>query len=520
MKRRKFLQATTTAVGLPIMLNGMGVSAVRKSQLFNFLNTENDKVLVLIQLSGGNDGLSTILPLDQYSNLAAARSNILIPESSALILDDVTGLHPNMAGMKNLYDDAKLTILQSVGYPNQNRSHFRSTDIWTSASPAEEFWTTGWLGRHLDNGHPEFPTGYPNEDHPDPLAITMGTLVSQTCQGVAANYSLALEDPFNLSPLTQGGEDEVPDTYYGDELTFLRQTISQTNAYSEVITTAAENGNNLGNYPDDNRLAQQLKNVALLISGGLGTKIYVVTLGGFDTHANQTEDGDPLSGDHANLLQTLSDAVAAFQEDIQLLGLQERVVGMTFSEFGRRIRSNDSFGTDHGTAAPLMVFGSCVNPGIFGTNPEIPDEVDIQLGVPMQYDFRNVYGSILVDWFEVEQTIVTQLLFDEFEYIPIVNGCAMPSSTETLAPIEDIALRNYPNPFRRHTTIEFTCKSERVRLSIFDTLGHEVALLFDKTLTAGTHQIAFDAKALPSGTYFCRVQMSAGRQGIVKLVDK
>ncbi|MCB0640958.1 MAG: DUF1501 domain-containing protein [Phaeodactylibacter sp.] len=518
MKRRKFLQSTATAVGLPVVLNGMGVSAVRKSQLFNFLNTDNDKVLVLIQLSGGNDGLATVLPLDQYSNLAAARSNILIPESSALLLDDMTGLHPAMTGMKGLYDDAKLAILQAVGYPNQNRSHFRSTDIWTTASPAEEFWTTGWLGRHLDVDHPDFPTGYPNEDDPDPLAITMGTLVSQTCQGIAANYSLALEDPFNLSPLTQGGDDEVPDTYYGDELTFLRQTISQTNAYSEVITTAAENGNNLAAYPGDNRLAQQLKNVALLISGGLQTKIYVVTLGGFDTHANQTEDGAPLEGDHANLLRTLSDAVAAFQEDLKLLDLQERVVGMTFSEFGRRIRSNDSFGTDHGTAAPLMVFGSCVNPGILGTNPEIPDEVDVQLGVPMQYDFRNVYGSILMDWFELEQSVVQQLLFDDFAYIPIVNGCATTATTDLEPPATELGLQVYPNPLRRHATIEFNCAKERVRLSLFDSLGHEVKVLFDKTLTAGKHQVALDAKGLSSGTYFCRLQLTAGRQEVARVV--
>ena len=511
MKRRDFLN-TSTAVSLPLLLNGFGVQAFARNSLFNAFNGNSDKVLVLIQLNGGNDGLNTILPLDQYSKLANARPNILIPENLALDLTPATGLHPVMTGLKGVYENARMAIVQGVGYPNQNRSHFRSTDIWTSGSPAIEAWNTGWLGRYFDLEHSAFPTGYPNPDYPDPFAITIGSLVTATCQGVGANYSLAITDPFTLFPLASGGEDIVPNTPYGEELTFLRETILQTNQYSDTITAAANLGSNMANYPADNALAQQLKNVALLVAGGLKTKIYVASLGGFDTHANQVQNGNPTVGDHAQLLKTLSDAVAVFQEDLQLLGIEEQVITMTFSEFGRRIQSNDSFGTDHGSAAPLMVFGSCINAGILGDNPEIPDPVGVQDGVAMQYDFRNIYGSVLIDWFEVPEDTVKELLFEDFQYIPIVQPCNPSSTHDLVVQPEEVDLFVYPNPFRSQATIRFTSGHERVRLSVFDSLSCEREVLFDKTLSAGTHEVSFDGRRLAPGTYYVRVQLEAGRQ--------
>jgi uncharacterized protein (DUF1501 family) len=511
MKRRDFLK-TSTAVSLPLLLNGFGVKAFGRNSLFNAFNGDNDKVLVIIQLNGGNDGLNTILPLDQYSKLANARGNILIPESSALILTPETGLHPAMTGLKGVYDNARMAVVQGVGYPNQNRSHFRSTDIWTSGSPAEETWNTGWLGRYFDLEHSAFPNGYPNGDFPDPFAITIGYQVSATCQGVGANYSLTISDPFALYPVASGGNDVAPNTPYGDELTFLRQTILQTNEYADVITGAANQGNNLASYPADNELAQQLKNIALLIAGGLKTKIYVASIGGFDTHANQVQNNDVLQGDHATLLKTLSDAVAAFQQDLQLLGLEERVVTMTFSEFGRRIRSNDSLGTDHGSAAPLLVFGSCVNPGILGDNPDIPQSAGIEDGVGMQYDFRNIYGSVLMDWFEVPLDTVKDLLFEDFQYIPVLQPCTPSSATDLTVVPGEVDLTVYPNPFRNAATIRFTSRRERVRLSVFDSLSCERAVLFDKILPEGPHEVTFDGSRLAPGTYYVRVQMEGGRQ--------
>ncbi len=216
-----------------------------KSSLFSSIANENDRVLVLIQLNGGNDGLAMITPLDQYDHLANARGNILIPQSSLIDVGFNQAFHPSLTGIKSVFDNGKMGIVQAVGYPDQNRSHFRSTDIWTSGSPAQEVWTTGWLGRFFQMGQPDFPVGYPNSDFPDPFALTMGSSVSETCQGLAANFSIALNDPFNLGQLANGGTDTAPSTPYGEELTFLRESINATNAYSGNISSAANNGANL-----------------------------------------------------------------------------------------------------------------------------------------------------------------------------------------------------------------------------------------------------------------------------------
>ena len=511
MKRRTFLQ-TSSIVSLPLLLNGMKVSALPRSPFFTTTN-DSDRVLVLIQLGGGNDGLNTLIPLDQYDNLANVRQNIIIPESTILNLDDTMGFHPAMTGMKSLYDDAKIGIVQSVGYPNQNRSHFRSTDIWTTASDADEYLTTGWLGRYFDSKFPGYPEEYPNDDCPDPFAITIGSLVSETCQGSGSNFSLALTDPTALGNLVVGEEGDIDlNTCYGYELNFLRQSVSQTNAYSESVGNAADSGANLAVYPDDNGLAQQLKIVAQLISGGLQTSVYVVNIDGFDTHADQVVEGDPLAGDHALLLQRLSDAVAVFQQDLQLLGLEERVIGMTFSEFGRRIRSNNSFGTDHGTAAPLFVFGSCVNPTVFGENPEIPEEVGTQDGVPMQYDFRSVYGSVLMDWFGVTEGEVQTLLTPEFQYIPLIQACNVTSTFNPNAFSEPIEIYNYPNPCRDWTTLVYQSTGGWARISLFDSRGSELKVIADQRFTAGEHQLRVEVRDLAAGNYYYRIMTKTNQK--------
>lgn len=519
MKRRDFIKNTSTAVTLPVILNGLKLSAFAKPLLFNTVNNASDRVLVLIQLNGGNDGLNAVIPLDQYSHLFSARAEIIIPEDKVIPLTETLGLHPTMTGVKALYDDGNLGLVQSVGYPNQNRSHFRSMEIWSTASPANQFWNTGWMGRFLDEKFPGFPNQYPDDQNPDPFAISMGFSVSATCQGAAANFSITLNNPFTLRHLEGGGFLETVENRYDEELAFIRSTIGQTNDYSDRIVQAANGGNNAVEYPDT-ELAQQLKNVALLIAGGLKTKIYIVSLGGFDTHANQVDSYDPARGRHAELLGTLADAMRAFQKDIKQLGLEERVIGMTFSEFGRQIRANDSDGTDHGTAAPLMLFGACVNPQILGENPEIPDVVEVQEGVPMQYDFRDVYGSVLMDWFGLPEENIKSLLHPDFYHLPIIRDCNAPAGggyglkSAINIPVET---HNFPNPFSDTTTIYFSTDEEKVRLSIFDAQGNEIKQLINERYSAGEHQITFDGRSLPPGNYYYRL-VTGGRQKTKRMV--
>lgn len=511
MNRRNFLR-TGALTSVPVWLNGMKLGAVPFPFMFN--GEENDRVLVLIQLNGGNDGLNCVIPIDQYSEMSALRPNIMIPESSALAIESNVGFHPSMALLRDMYTDGKVGIVQGVGYPNQDRSHFRSTDIWTSGSAATEYLSTGWLGRHFYVDHADYPEGYPNAEHDAPFALTMGSLVSETCQGPLTNFSLALNDPFALVPLTETEAGNLPDNNYGKELRFLIDAIAQTNAYASVITDAANTGTNYATYPNNNRLAGQLKNVALLIAGGLKTKVYIVSLGGFDTHSGQV-DNDPTMGDHATLLLQLSEAVAAFQEDIKAAGKDEKVLTMTFSEFGRQIRSNDSLGTDHGNAAPLLLFGSCVKPGILGDNPQLVVDSDPQAGVAMQYDFRSVYATVLKDWLGIDQQTVFDILNPEVQFLPLIEGCSLSTAIQQEVFLET-HFKLYPNPASAFTTMEWKSNGQPWTATMLDKWGHTLRHWSGGKASAPTLSQRISLPSVPSGHYYIHLQQ--GNQSVTKAI--
>ena len=509
MRRRHFLKTASVGAALPLANAAFPVMSLG-APLFTVAGSDpSERVLVLINLIGGNDGLSSVVPLEAFADLMAVRGNITIPESRLLSLDSTRALHPSLTGLRDVWEQGRLNILQGVGYPDQNGSHFRSSDIWSTASPADVVYDTGWLGRHFDGQHPGFPSGYPSGDHPDPIAISVGSSASETCQGLAGNFSLTVQDPDTATSILDTAGGTVPDRLYGDELRFIRQTISQSNAYASRVAAASQAARNQVTYPADNTLALHLSYVARMIAGGLRTKVYVVSLGGFDTHAGQVVSGSPETGVHANLLRQLGDAVAAFQSDIRALGLDERVVGMTFSEFGRRIRSNGAHGTDHGAAAPQFIFGGCVNAGVIGEDPTVDRQVDEQESLPMQFDFRDMYGSVLQDWFGVEAATVRSLLHEQYTHIPILRNCSTPTSTEEL-PNRDTRLALWPSVFQHSTSIRFSKSTAGATgLSVFDARGALVEQLFDRRLPAGEHTVQFLADRCPPGVLFFRLQEGA-----------
>ena len=219
MKRRDFFLKAAPIVTLPALINGFSFRAFAGSPMMQALSNSvlTDHVLVLIQLNGGNDGLNMVIPLDQYSNLSTARANILIPDTQVLPLSGITGtgLHPAMTGMQQLYDDGKLNIVQGVGYPSPNYSHFRATDIWLTASDSNQVLDSGWTGRYLNYEYPNFPTGYPNATMPDPLAIQIGSSVSLALQGPAASMGMAISDPTSFYNLINGIQDPAPNSPAG-----------------------------------------------------------------------------------------------------------------------------------------------------------------------------------------------------------------------------------------------------------------------------------------------------------------
>jgi uncharacterized protein (DUF1501 family) len=520
MKRRKFISALSSAAVMPAVLDGFSMRAFAASPLLRALAnaTINDHVLVLIQLTGGNDGLNTIIPLDQYANLTTARSNILIPSASVLPLTgtSLTGLHPSMSGIQQLYNNGLATIVQGVSYPSPNFSHFRATDIWLTASDSNQNLNTGWAGRYLDYEYPNYPVGYPNTSMEDPLAIEIGFSASLALQGPAVNMGMTIVDPNNFYNLITGIQDPAPNTNYGRELTYIRQVSQQSQAYSTRITTVANNVTSQSSaYPatGTNSLADQLKIVARLIGGGSQTKIYMVSLGGFDTHSSQTDVGNSTTGTHATLLSKLSVAVSAFMDDLDYLNVADRVVGMTFSEFGRRIISNSSTGTDHGAGEPMMFFGNKVQSGILGTNPVIPANATVNDNVAMQYDFRSVYASLLNEWFCVPTTDLSQIMLQNFQLLPIIqsNACTV-DINELNKKAGQSLVSNYPNPFTSSTYVTFKSSGGHILLQVFNTEGKLMKTLADGDYAAGTYKLWYENEGHPSGTYYLRLQNEALQQ--------
>jgi uncharacterized protein (DUF1501 family) len=516
MKRRDFIK-TGSLAALPVVLSGISMRAFGSSPMLAALAASaaaNDHVLVIIQVVGGNDGLNTVIPLDQYSTLSSARSNILIPAASVLPLNGstVTGLHPSMTGMQQMYNNGFLRIVQGVGYPNPNYSHFQSTDIWMTAEDSGQSLSTGWLGRYLNWEYPNFPTGYPNTSVPDPLAIEIGTSLSPVFQGPAAGMAMAVTDPSSIYNLANGIQSPAPATPAGYELSYIREVAAQTNQYASVLTTAYNAGSTTASlYPTGSQLGAALQAVAKLISGGLQTKVYMVSTandGSFDTHAGQVVAGSTTTGTHADRLKNLSDCIKAFHDDLQASSSADRVIGMTFSEFGRRIISNASVGTDHGAAAPLFVFGNKVISGILGTNPQIPANATVNDNLPMQYDFRSVYASLLQDWFCVDDAdISSSIMLQNFQMLPLVNSADCTTAIHEINSKAGLNLiSNYPNPFTASTNIRFTTAGGHTLIQVFDGASHLIRTLIDQDMQQGDYTVTFENANYSPGVYYARFQ--------------
>ncbi|MEZ4703168.1 MAG: DUF1501 domain-containing protein [Rhodothermales bacterium] len=504
--RRDFLTGLGAAVGGAFMLAGTPVRAFGTSPLLAQLRAaETDRVLVLIQLSGGNDGLNTVVP---YENdiYYRERPGIAIAKASAqaLAVGQDMGLHPSLAAFEPYYVDGRFAIVQNVGYPSPNLSHFRSTDIWMSATGADTIAPTGWVGRYLDREFPGFdetPTDYP-------LAVQIGGLSSLMFQGPAGNMGMSLVSPDFFDRLAEDGKlyetTGLPPTRYGAEMAYVRTVANDSFVYASAVQSASAAGVNDIEYPR-NGLANNLSIVARLIKGNLGARVYHVSIGGFDTHADQP-------GQHAQLLSALATSVDAFLQDIAAAGMEERVLAMTFSEFGRRVGQNGSGGTDHGTAAPLFIAGNGVNGGLFGNAPDLVN-LDSAGNLVYEHDFRTVYATLLQDWFGLDPWVVGDVLFGHaYEPLALIADPASPVAVERgPLPASFRLEQNYPNPFNPQTTIGFALeRAEAVRLTVYDVRGRRVQTLVDGPMPAGAHRIAFDAGRLPSGMYLYQLETAAG----------
>jgi uncharacterized protein (DUF1501 family) len=540
MKRRDFIRNMAASTAGVITFSGIPVRVLAgHDSLKKFaLAANNDHVLIFVQLHGGNDGLNTLIPVSQYNEYYNVRANIAIRDhgsrkfinvDASIPEEDQVGLHPDMMAFKILYDQGKAVIVQNVGYPNMNMSHFRGRDIvfmGLDGNNDTSGVSSGWMGRFLDEEYPGYPQDYPTPEMPDPIAIEIGSTASiafHRDDGIP--IGLNVQSPQEFYNLINGvGVDGdqlyLPDGYAGDEVEYIWQFEAMSNVYASRLRDVYNAGHNSSvEYPEEypnpapagyiqNPLSGQLQLIARLLSGGIKTRIFMCRIGGFDTHASQVESYDASYGEHAALLYHLSAGIKAFQDDLANLGQEERVLTMTFTEFGRRVASNESNGTDHGTATPVFLFGKALDGKIIGTNPDLTDldNGNLRYGI----DYRQIYTSVVQDWFGGSPEAVDAAGFSEWsgQRLDLFGASALRGWDDRKQ-----GIHCFPNPASSTLNFRFFLSSptDIVNIKIFDSFGKTVIERKTTKLIYGPQQISIDVSNLISGNYFYQLE------GILKI---
>ncbi len=426
--RRRFLRTSVLGGALAASLPGFvhrtfaALDAAAADSATQIVTGKDSPIVVILQLAGGNDGLNTVIPFadDAYHR---ARPKLAIPAKEVLRVSDHLGLNPRLAGLASLISEGHGSIVQGVGYPNPNRSHFRSTEIWQrgSVDPHE---IHGWVGRYFDaccSGEDPTvgvaisrttPAAFAG---PQPLGITLESperfRIANDPEEFAAELARSGQEAATLDTSTNdGGSIAMLDgsgSSAGSTYDFIDRVALDTRIASDRIAEITRKHQGGTDYPST-PLARQLQLIGQLIAGGMTTRVYYANQGGFDTHAGQ-------GGRHDQLLNNVDEAITAFVADLKQQGNFDRVLLMTFSEFGRRVAENTSGGTDHGAAAPLFVVGGGVQGGLFGQTPSLTDldNGDLRYNT----DFRSVYASVLEDWL---QTPSLPILGRKYPKIPLV----------------------------------------------------------------------------------------------------
>jgi uncharacterized protein (DUF1501 family) len=391
-------------IGVPLLLTKQGLTAFAMEST----PSVNSPIMVVIQLSGGNDGLNTIIPYG-IGGYYDARPNLNILQSDVLTLNNQVGFHPSLIGIHELYDKGKVAIIQGVGYPNPDHSHFRSMEIWQTAAP-EKYIRSGWLARYIESSL---------SDQKNPLKVLqIGNNANKAFLSDTVNVPVIQSiDTFNIFDPKTAVQDRnrIAKTFLDMYDPGLRQNqIKVTcqhglDAYDSVdaIQTLSNNYQSKIEYPKSG-ISKDLQLVSKLLASKSGTRVYYLQLGGFDDHAQEKEQ-------HARLLKELDNAISAFYKDLEALGLQDQVVTMCFSEFGRRVKENGSGGTDHGTAAPVFVLGGKVKGGLYGEAPNLTNLVNGDLKYTV--DFRSVYNTLLENWLKGDAKSVLGKSFENLAFV-------------------------------------------------------------------------------------------------------
>lgn len=506
MQRRNFLRsviatsAFATLPGLPTLARIMKAPDAGMGWISAPVNSKNN-ILVVIRLFGGNDGLNTLVPIqdDEYYRIRrdTASVDMSIKAESTIGLTGSTDLafHPAMKPLAELYDEKKVAIVQGVGYPNMDLSHFRGTNIWLSASDSNVFETTGWMGRFLELRHErDF------ESATDPFAIEMGDKMgrafvgSRSQMGITYASNTPIAERVGLST----------DSYEGADLHDLihRQASDGKKFISRTDEAVSRVPFGNGRYYDGpGNFGTSLRTISRSIRGGLSTQLYIVHTGQFDTHSNQQYD-------HAQQLDEMSTNVLAFQREMEDAGLDHRVSVLIISEFGRR-PSPKSTGTDHGTAAPVFVVGSAVNGGLLGVTPSVQD-LNTDGNLHWHVDFRSIYASVLEQWFgDDPSTYLPSILPRQYPTLPLFRTPPQVADPKVLA---------WPTPCSSIVNIAVTQGTVgTVRATITDINGRPIRV-YDAGVTDGTIQL--NVSSISQGMYVVQLASGAIRSAIPIVVRR
>ena len=497
--RRSFIQALGLVGAGSMTLGHAAITATKPSPLSVALSeVDNDNILVIVQLKGGNDGLNTIVPVYDYATYANLRPTIRYDQNDLLNLDANFAIPNFMNSLESMWGDGQMKVVHGVGYPDQNLSHFRSSEIWASTDEVNSE-PTGWWGRYFEDLYPDYLINPPD----DPPAIQIGSIGNLVFEGNNNNYSFSVANPAQLAAVAENGtlHDvlDIPECVYGDKLLFMRSTANTTFIYSQVLNDAYLSSSNDAPY-EDAQLSNQLAIVARLIKGGLGTKVYMVTLNGFDTHANQIED-------HRTLMEDLSKSIKNFYTDLGTVGMDDKVLTMTISEFGRRPYENGSNGTDHGAASPVLLFGSGLQgSGFVGDHPDLTLWDNDDNLIPTA-DFRDIYSTVLTDWFCLDPSVVDLILLNQtFNSLDLGLTCEVLSNTDFSNTTRFAHVPVYQND---RTYIEINMPyTGHVDIKLYDIMGREIGTLANEILFKGKHKIDVRAKInsrLSYGQYMYRI---------------
>ncbi len=498
--RRSFMQTLGLGgAGATLMINGIPMAFGQPTPLSNALRSaDSGRVLLIVRLQGGNDGLNTIVPIYDYDRYANYRPTIRHDLADIYKLSAEFGVPGYLQEfMEPIWEGGCMKVVHGTGYEDQNLSHFTGTDNMSRGTD-DELVETGVYGRHFESIYPDYLLNLPEA----PPAVQIGGVGDIIFTGSESNYAFTLANTRQLERIIESDAfydvADIPDCTKGDQLKYVRGILNATLKYSGVIREAAASQTNTVEFPDSN-LGRSLSIISRTIKAGMGTCVYMVNLNGFDTHANQPDR-------HQELLTDISQSIMAFYRDLEPSGRDNDVLTMTFSEFGRRVRENGSNGTDHGTAAPMLLFGPSLNgSGFVGEHPSMSNLVR---GNNLQYtqDYINVYGTVMEKWLCIDQAIINQSI--PRPYTPLDFGFTCTSGVTNHDYLIRENFEHMPIYDQERVAIRINNNFEDTyQISLFNVLGQKAGDLYSDVLEAGTHDISITDQLpqLTAGVYIYNI---------------